>query len=51
LSHHDNPQSLLDYSKVIPGNKELNSVSYKTSGIKIEQELYNLWQIHGHQPN
>jgi len=32
-------------------HKGLYSVSNKTNGIKIGLQLYNLWQIHGHQLN
>jgi len=49
--HHNPPQSLLHYSEIIPSNKVLYSESNKPNGIKIGLQLYNLWQIHGHQPN
>jgi len=37
--------------KIAPGHRGLYSVSNKTNGIQIELQLYNLWQIHGHQLN
>src|SRR6218665_494775 len=39
------------YPEIIPGNKVLSSESNKTNSIKIGLQLYNLWQIHGHQLN
>jgi len=51
LSHHNSPQSLLPYSEIIRDNKELCSVSNKTNRIKIRLQLYDLWQINGHQLN
>ena len=44
-------QSLLHYFDIISDNKTLYSKSNKTNGIKIGLQLYNLWQIHGHQLN
>jgi len=49
--HHNTLQSLLHYSEIILHNKVLYSESNETNGIKIGLQLYNLWQIHGHQLN
>jgi len=51
LCHHNSPQSLFRYSEIILDNKGLYSVSHKTNGITIGSQLYNLWQIYGHQLN
>ena len=44
-------QSLLRYSEIVSENEELYSVSNKTTRIKIGLQLYDLWQIDGHQRN
>src|SRR6218665_609001 len=49
--HHNTLQSLLHYSEIILHNKVLYSESNETNGIKIGLQLYNLWQIHGHELN
>ena len=49
--HHNSLQSLLHYSEINPSHKGLYSVSNKANSIKTELQLYNLWQIHGHQLN
>jgi len=36
---------------IFSGSYWLYSVSNKTNGIKIRLQLYNFWQIHGHQLN
>jgi len=44
-------QSSLYSSEIILSHKGLYSVSNKTNRIKIGLQLYNLWQIQGHQLN
>ena len=47
--HHNPLQLSVHYPEIILGKKRSYYVSNKTNSIKIGSQLYNLWQIDGHQ--